>query len=277
MFMNDKNLGSLVIQWQAHQNSNSEVPENTMAAMNYAWRLGGIPEIDIRQTANGIIIGLHDATPKRTLSVPEEDQDKLISELTFAEIQQWDAGVKFGEQFRTEKVPSLEQVLAVLSEHSDRQLYLDFKQVDLEVLAGLIRDYGVARQIIFAHNSHVNCKTVKRLIPEIRTMLWIPARFPEIAMQTFTNVRQTGFDSLDIVQLHLPDAEEQQPWRYRLQKPFIQEALQHLAKAGVELEVLPYKFEQEDLFELLHMGIRRFAVDEPSVFVELLNRYKGNK
>lgn len=272
MFINDKNLGSQVIRWQAHQNSNSEVPENTMAAMNYAWRLGGIPEIDIRQTADGIIIGLHDATPKRTLSVPEADQDKLISELTFAQIQQWDAGVKFGEQFRTEKVPSLEQVLAVLSEHSDRELYLDFKEVELEVLAGLIQDYGVARQIIFAHNSHENCKTVKRLVPEIRTMLWIPARFPEIAMQTFTNVRQTGFDSLDIVQLHLPDAEEKQPWRYKLQRVFIQEALQHLAKAGVELEVLPFQFGQEDLFELLNMGIRRFAVDEPSVFVELLNR-----
>jgi glycerophosphoryl diester phosphodiesterase len=269
----DKNLGSKAIQWQAHQNSNSEVPENTMAAMNYAWSLGGIPEIDIRQTADGIIIGVHDATPKRTLSVPEADQDKLISELTFAQIQQWDAGVKFGEQFRMEKVPSLAQVLAVLSEHSDRQLYLDFKQVDLEMLAALIRDYGVARQIIFAHNNYENCRTVKRLVPDVRTMLWIPARLPETAMQTFTDIRQTGFDSLDIVQLHLPDSEEKQAWRYKLQKDFIQDALQHLMDAGMELEVLPFKFEQEDLFELLNMGIRRYAVDEPSVFVELLNRY----
>lgn len=92
-------------------------------------------------------------------------------------------------------------------------------------------------------------------------------------MQTFTDIRQTGFDSLDMIQLHLPDAEEKQTWRYKLQKAFIQEALQHLANAGMELEVLPYKFEQDDLFELLNMGIRRYAVDEPSVFVELLNRY----
>ena len=115
MFINDRHLSNRLIQWQAHQNSNSEVPENTMAAMKYAWELGGIPEIDIRQTADGIIIGHHDATPKRTLSVPEADQDKQISELTFDQIQQWDAGVKFGEQFRMEKVPSLEQVLTVLS------------------------------------------------------------------------------------------------------------------------------------------------------------------
>ncbi|MCY9661752.1 glycerophosphodiester phosphodiesterase family protein [Paenibacillus chondroitinus] len=273
MSITDKNLGSKAIQWQAHQNSNSEVPENTMAAMNYAWNLGGIPEIDIRQTADGIIIGIHDATPKRTLSVPEADQDKLISELTFDQIQQWDAGVKFGEQFRNEKVPSLKQILAGLSEHSDRQLYLDFKQVDLEALAALIQEYGVARQIIFAHNNHENCKTVKRLVPEVRTMLWIPARFPETAVETFTHIRQTGFDSLNMVQLHLPDAEEKQSWRYKLQKTFIQEALQYLGEAGMELEVLPYKFDQEDLFELLDMGIRRYAVDEPSVFVELLNRY----
>jgi glycerophosphoryl diester phosphodiesterase len=273
MFINDRHLSNRPIQWQAHQNSNSEVPENTMAAMKYAWELGGIPEIDIRQTADGIIIGHHDATPKRTLSVPEAYQDKQISELTFDQIQQWDAGVKFGEQFRMEKVPSLEQVLTVLSEHPDRQLYLDFKDVDLEVLAGLIRDYGVARQIIFAHNSQENCKSVKRLVPEVRTMLWIPVRSSETAMQTFTDIRQTGFESLDIVQLHLPDGDEKRPWRYKLEKGFIQEALKYLAEAGMELEVLPFKFEQEDLFELLNMGIRRFAVDEPSVFVERLKRY----
>lgn len=261
------------IQWQAHQNSNSEAPENTMTAMNYAWELGGIPEIDIRQTADGIIIGMHDATPKRTTSVPEAEQDKLISEFTFNEIQEWDAGVKFGEQFRMERVPSLKQVLEVLSEHAERQLYLDFKQVDLEMLAAQIQEYGVARQIIFAHNNHENCKTVKRLVPEVRTMLWIPARFPETAMQKFTDVRQTGFDSLDIIQLHLPDAEEKLPWRYNIQREFVQDSLQHLTGAGLELEVLPFKFDPKDLFELLNMGIRRYAVDEPSVFIECLNHY----
>ena len=101
----------------------------------------------------------------------------------------------------------------------------------------------------------------------------IPVRSSETAMQTFTDIRQTGFESLDIVQLHLPDGEEKRPWRYKLEKGFIQEALQYLAEAGMELEVLPFKFEQEDLFELLNMGIRRFAVDEPSVFVERLKRY----
>lgn len=274
MFIKTNQPEKQVIQWQAHQNSNSEVPENTMAAMQYAWELGGIPELDIRQTADGVIIGMHDATPKRTLSAPEADQDKLISELTFDEIQRWDAGVKFGEQFRMEKVPSLDQVLPVLSQHPERQLYLDFKQVDLEVMAAQIREYGAAKQIIFAHNDHENCKTVKRLIPEVRTMLWIPVRFPEAAMNKFAEVRQTGFDSLDIIQLHLPDAEERSHWRYKLQREFIDHALHQLTAAGLELEVLPFKFDRKDLFELLQMGIRRYAVDEPSVFVELLNDYE---
>ncbi|MDD9269207.1 glycerophosphodiester phosphodiesterase family protein [Paenibacillus sp. GCM10023248] len=277
--MKAKLTGKQAIQWQAHQNSNSEAPENTMAAMNYAWELGGIPEIDIRQTADGVIIGMHDATPKRTTAVPEAEQDRLISELTFGQIRQWDAGVKFGERFRMEKVPSLNEVLAVLSQHPERQLYLDFKQVDLEVLAAQIRESGTAGQIIFAHNDHENCKTIKRLIPGIRTMLWIPARFPEAAVSKFAEVRQTGFDSLDIVQLHLPDLEdledleEHRSWRYKLPKAFLEEALGHLSAAGLQLEVLPFQLERKDLFELLDMGIRRYAVDEPSVFVELVKQY----
>jgi glycerophosphoryl diester phosphodiesterase len=273
MSVKGKNEAMRGIRWQAHQNSNSEMPENTMAALRYAWELGGIPELDIRQTADGIIIGMHDATPKRTTTVPEEDQDKLISDLTFAQIQAWDAGAKFGEQFRGEKVPSLEQVLAVLAEHSEREVYLDFKQADLESLAALIRQYGVARQIIFAHNDHENCKTVKRLVPEIRTMLWIPGRVPEATVRKFEEARQTGFDSLNIIQIHLADAETNDAWRYKVSRGFLQEALRQLGEAGLELEVLPFQFDQSSLFELLDMGIRRFAVDEPRVFVETLGRY----
>jgi glycerophosphoryl diester phosphodiesterase len=262
------------VRWQAHQNSNSEMPENTMAAIRYAWELGGIPEIDIRQTADGVIVGLHDATPKRTTTAPEAQQDKPLSEITFAELQDWDAGVKFGEQYRGEKVPALEEVLAILAAHPEREVYLDFKQVDLDKLADLIRKYGVGRQIIFAHNDHDNCKAVKRLVPDVRTMLWIPSRLPDAAMDKFAAARQSGFDSLDIVQLHLPDAEEQdEAWRYRLKRDFVQGALKALGDAGRELEVLPFKFDQRSLFELLDMGVRRFAVDEPKVFAAAVQIY----
>ncbi|WJH32952.1 glycerophosphodiester phosphodiesterase family protein [Paenibacillus sp. CC-CFT747] len=166
------------VQWQAHQNSNAEVPENTMSALEYAWSLGGIPELDIRQTADGVIIGIHDATPARTASVPEGMENKPVAEVTYAEMKDWDTGIRFGEAFKGEKVPALSDILEVLAAHPERELYLDFKQVDLEKLAELVARYGVGSQIIFAHNDPANCRTVKRLAPEIRTMQWVSGGEP---------------------------------------------------------------------------------------------------
>ncbi|TVY11141.1 glycerophosphodiester phosphodiesterase [Paenibacillus cremeus] len=272
----DKGAAIREVRWQAHQNSNSEAPENTMTSIQYAWDLGGIPEIDIRQTADGIIVGFHDATPKRTTTAPEAYQDTDISELTYAQLHQWDAGVKFGQRFQGEKVPALEQVLVLLANHPEREVYLDYKQVDLTKLAELLHRYKVEEQIIFAHNDHENCKTIKRLVPEIRTMLWIPGRVPETTVQKVASVRETGFDSLDIIQLHLVDAEEKGTWRYRLERSFVQETYQQLKDAGLELEVLPYGFDRDDLFDLLHMGIRRYAIDEPKVFTNTLQLYANS-
>jgi glycerophosphoryl diester phosphodiesterase len=263
------------VRWQAHQNSNSEMPENTMAAVNYAWELGGIPELDIRQSADGVIIGIHDATLQRTTNAPDTEKEKFVSTLTFEQLQAWDAGIKFGEQFQGERIPSLEDILVVLAANTERELYLDYKQVDLQDLADLICKYGVGQQIIFAHNDYGNCCTVKQLLPEVRTMLWVSGRVPGAAESKFAEVLQADFASLDIIQLHLVDVEDERTgsWRYRLPKAFLANALQQLKEKGLELEVLPFHFNDEELFELLDMGIRRYAIDEPKVFVETLHRY----
>lgn len=280
MSVTNKKAAAQRVHWQAHQSTAAEFPENTMVAMEYAWELGGIPEIDIRQTADGIIIGMHDETPRRTTTASEADRDRLISDCTFEQTQAWDAGVRFSDKYQGEKVPSLERVLAALAIHPERELYLDYKQVDLDKLAALIERCGVERQIIFCHQDHENCRIMKRLVPGIRTMLWISGGSnPEAEVaRKFAAAADSGFDALDIVQIHLVDADNSgettsSPWAYKVQREYLQMALEQLADKGLELEVLPFHFSQESLFALLDIGIRRFAVDEPKVFVATLERY----
>lgn len=105
-------------------------------------------------------------------------------------------------------------------------------------------------------------------------MQWIPDNEVDFRFQ---ETLETGFDSLDIVQIHLVDAKANEGWRYRLQREFLQEALKHLNEAGLELEVLPFHFDQDSMFELMDMGIRRFAVDEPKVFVQTIHRYFNDR
>ncbi len=51
------------IYFQAHRVTIVEAPENTLPAYRHAWRIfGAIPEVDVRTTADGVLVCLHDAT-----------------------------------------------------------------------------------------------------------------------------------------------------------------------------------------------------------------------
>lgn len=267
------------VRWQAHRGGGAhEAPDNTMAANRYAWGLGGIPEADLRTTRDGVIVCLHDETPARTTDAPDDRKDRPVSELRFEEIRAWDAGVKFNASFRGEKVPSLEEAFAEMRGRPERMMYLDLKQVDLRRLGELIEAYGVNDQVIFTHHVQSNCKQMKALAARVRSMLWIGGSAERIE-RTFREALHSAFDGLDQVQLHLnerPEGAGAGGWRYALEPEFLRGALQATASHGVDLEVLPFAFDDESLHALLDLGIRWYATDEPSRFVRSVRAWSGD-
>lgn len=263
------------VYWQAHQSTSTEVPENTMAAFEYTWRMGGIPEADIRTTGDGIIICLHDKNLARTgYNIPEGYGDIPVSSLTYDEISMWDVGRKYGEEFTDERVPTLEEVLETMKVHEERLLYLDFKDVDLRELVGLIKSYDIENRIIFTHNNQQNCIKVKNMMGSIKTMLWIGGSEKSIK-KGFEKALSTEFRGLDQVQLHLNDGEEKTTgWRYDLEISYLKYCYDMTSQYGVDLEVLPYEFDREDIKALLDIGIRWFAVDYPRKFVSYVKAYR---
>ncbi|MFC4560667.1 glycerophosphodiester phosphodiesterase [Nocardiopsis mangrovi] len=104
----------------AHRGASAYAPENTLSALRLA-RLHGadMAEIDVRQTADGAFVVVHDPTLRRTTDVAEVYPDRRswrVADFTLAEIRRLDAGSWFGERFAGERVPSLEEALAVLRE-----------------------------------------------------------------------------------------------------------------------------------------------------------------
>lgn len=255
------------VYFQAHRGGLHEVPENTMAAYYYAWELGGIPEIDIRTTRDGVIVCLHDATLKRTTNASAE-ADTPVDQLTLGNVQQHDAGAWFDNRYRGERVPTLAQVFTVLQRHSDYQIYLDLKAVDLPALAALIAHYDVAAQIIFCHNRIESCQTMKEAIPALRTMLWIGGD-PDTIWETFQAASRASFAGLDQVQLHLKPSEGSK-WPYALLEAQLVEALHRTRTANVDLEVLPFQFTREGIQSLREIGIQWYATDEPRRFRQCL-------
>lgn len=255
------------IYWQAHQSTSPVMPENTLAAFEHAWNLGGIPEADIRTTGDGEIICLHDPTLKRTTNAPSFIAEIPVSALACSLIRQYRVGGM--------TIPTLKEVFAALKSSPQRLLYLDLKDVDLNALARLIKKYAVAERLIFSHNSQENCQKVKELVPKIRTMLWIGGTVQEIEA-TFQKALAVEFSGLDQVQIHLYlSQEEALAWPYQVGMDFIEYAIDETRKRGLDLEVLPFKFADPVLHTLLDLGIRWFAVDYPQEFLASVARWQA--
>ena len=263
------------IYWQAHRGGGGlEAPDNTLYAMRYGWRLGGIPEADIRVTRDHEVVCLHDNTLARTTDAPPEVADIPIGELDLAEVKKYDAGRKFRADCAGEKVPTVREVFEEMRRDPERLLYADIKNYDeklfpvlLKNFLSLAREYDVASRIIVAGRDYaLNCR-FKELSPEIKTMQWI-GRTPPERMQTFRELAAKNFFGLDLVQLHLYAVEGASGWMYDLSVTDLREAFQAL---GTRLEVFPFgPFTTEAIGTLLELGIRQFATDEPLRFSKTL-------
>ncbi|APG25261.1 MULTISPECIES: glycerophosphodiester phosphodiesterase [Syntrophotalea] len=96
----------------AHRGASGKAPENTLAAFGLAELDGadGI-ELDVRMTADGVPVVMHDATLDRTT-----DDSGLLALRSLADLAGVDAGRWFGPQFAKESVPTLEQVLCQIQD-----------------------------------------------------------------------------------------------------------------------------------------------------------------
>ena len=89
----------------AHRGHSIEYPENTRVAYEKAIELGAeMIECDVNLTRDGKLIMMHDWKLDRTTT-----GSGRVSDYTWDEIQQLDAGVKFNPKFAGARVPSTEE------------------------------------------------------------------------------------------------------------------------------------------------------------------------
>ncbi len=90
-----------------HRGASEVAPENTLASFERARRDGAdIVELDVRLTADGQVVAIHDDTVDRTT-----DGTGRVSAMTLAELRALDAGSWFGPDFAGEPIPTLTEVL----------------------------------------------------------------------------------------------------------------------------------------------------------------------
>ncbi|WP_207903931.1 glycerophosphodiester phosphodiesterase [Martelella mediterranea] len=127
-----------------HRGMNHLAPENTTAAASLAFNLGcEWLELDVRQTADGEIVVMHDPTLERTT-----DGSGKLSETPLAALSGLDAGGWFSSFYQGEKVQTLREAIAFSCERG-KKMYIENKDVPGKKLVSLVEDLDFLPDCIF--------------------------------------------------------------------------------------------------------------------------------
>src|SRR5687767_12459515 len=113
----------------AHRGASAYAPEHTLAAYKLAIEMGAdYVEQDLGVTKDGVLICLHDGSLERTTNVEVVFPDRvstqtiegktrkawLANDFTLAEIKTLDAGSWFDPKFKSERIPTFDEAIALI-------------------------------------------------------------------------------------------------------------------------------------------------------------------
>ncbi|HEU4808194.1 MAG TPA: glycerophosphodiester phosphodiesterase family protein [Homoserinimonas sp.] len=155
-----------------HRGDRSAAPENTLPALQGA--LDGTMvyvETDIRLSADGVPVLIHDATVDRTTNGTGR-----VSKLTLAELQKLDAGSWYAKAFAGLRIPTLESFLVLLAA-SNKKAMLELKgawtEEALLAVNTLIESQGLTRRVVLASFNTDTLTGLQTVVPDLPRMVII--------------------------------------------------------------------------------------------------------
>ncbi len=150
----------------AHRGASFDAPENTLAAQKLAWKQNAdVVETDIWLTKDGRIIVSHDKNAKRTAG-----KDVLVTESTQAELRQLDAGTWKAPQFAGEKLPTLDEQLALIP--AGKRLFIEIKDgphLVPELVRVIERSKQSPKTVEIISFNYESLKKCRELLPAYKT------------------------------------------------------------------------------------------------------------
>jgi glycerophosphoryl diester phosphodiesterase len=196
-----------------HRGASAYAPENTLASIDKAARLG-IPwvENDVQRTKDGELVVIHDDDLQRTTDVEEVFPCRTswkVKDFTAAEIARLDAGSWFSPRYAGTRVPTLEQYMRRV-EHNHQKLLLEIKNPDLypgierqtlKLLSneGWLDRRHLADRLIVQSFSADSLRIVHDLKPAVRTGFLGTPRVSDLpAYASFTDGINPSFGSISM-------------------------------------------------------------------------------
>ncbi|MBE6024875.1 MAG: glycerophosphodiester phosphodiesterase [Cellulosilyticum sp.] len=157
----------------AHRGFSGKYPENTNIAFAKALTEGycdGI-EVDVHMTKDNKVVIIHDTKLDRTTT-----GTGYIKDYTLDELLEFDAGVKYDEKYKGEKILCIKSAMELVKKYNVR-LYveikddeIDYKDIEAEVL-DRVEIVGVEDKVILSSYNIETLKRIKAHKPDIQTAL----------------------------------------------------------------------------------------------------------
>lgn len=227
----------------AHRGSSLRAPENTMAAFRLAIEEGAdYIELDVQETADGVIVVMHDKDFMRVSGVK-----KNIWETQSHELAQLDVGSWFEPQFGDQRVPTLKEVIDAVRGKAKLNIELKYNGHDerlAERVIDVIRQEDFTKQCVISSLNQVGIQQVRQLAPEIVTGLIVSVSIGDLA--------KFDADFLSLNQSHVS-----------------QSLINSAHSRGKQIHVWTVN-DEASANRLIDMGADNLLTDDPKMLVALL-------
>lgn len=232
----------------AHRGASAHAPENTLAAFEQALAHGADAiELDVKLSADGHAVVIHDMTVDRTTGAHGR-----VKDMALAELRALGAGSFFSATFQNEKIPLLEEVFEAVGKRSFVNVELTNYNAPndhlVETVCMVVKKFALQKRVLFSSFFASNLSKARGLLPEVpRGLLAFPGLLGAWA-------RSFGFAFGDYQALHpnIKNATHQQVQRaHRLNRRV------HVWTVNAEA----------DMRRLLSWGVDGIFTDDPQLAV----------
>lgn len=246
----------------AHRGHSSAAPEQTMAAFSRAVGLRvDMLELDVRVSADGTLVLMHDRTVDRTTNghgdVSAHTDEKLLS---------LDAGSWYSPEFADERVPLLSDAFE-LAEASNIGLCIEVKgeshqeQAALAVaIAHELDARGRLKRDVVAGFDHAALAEATRTVPGVRVA---PDRLPERGKSTAGElIDQAASAGATIIQHHCDDLSR--------------DVVDAVQAEGIAIWAWPATTRNQ-IHRMLELGVAGIMGDDAQALVELIGHHTARR
>lgn len=237
----------------AHRGASAHAPENTLAAFRLALeQQADAIELDVKLSADGQAVVIHDPTVDRTT-----DGHGRVKDLTLAQLKALEAGSFFAETYRGERIPTLEEVFEAVGQRTlinvELTNYSTPRDRLVDTVCALVQKHRLQERVLFSSFFAPNLTRARGLLPEVPRGL--------LAIDGFLGswARSFGFAFGKYQALHpyLKDVTSQQ--------------VRRVHRLGRRIHVWTVNA-AEDMDRLFHWGVDGIFTDDPQLALEMRDR-----